>query len=69
VIPTQADRRSEAPANRARRIAKKLRSGVYDTWRLPSGARLADFALASGFLAPPLMYDQRHNDHGRKSDL
>jgi hypothetical protein len=24
-------------------------------WRLPSGKKLAEFALASGFLAPPLL--------------
>ncbi len=26
-----------------------------DFWRLPSGRNLAEFALASGFLAPPLL--------------
>jgi hypothetical protein len=26
-----------------------------DLWKLPSGKRLAEFALASGFLAPPLL--------------
>jgi len=30
-------------------------SGAKNTWRLPSGKRLAEFALESGFLAPPLM--------------
>jgi hypothetical protein len=32
---------------------------------LPSGKRLAEFALASGFLAPPLM-DQRVRQGGEK---
>ncbi|HKX00504.1 MAG TPA: hypothetical protein VJN43_22385 [Bryobacteraceae bacterium] len=26
-----------------------------DAWRLPSGKRLAEFALASGFLTPQLL--------------
>ena len=30
-----------------------------DLWRLPSGKRLAEFALASGFLAPPLLESGR----------
>jgi hypothetical protein len=30
-----------------------------DLWRLPSGKRLAEFALASGFLAPPLLVSGR----------
>ena len=30
-----------------------------DLWRLPSGKRLAEFALAAGFLAPPLLETRR----------
>jgi len=30
-----------------------------DFWKLPSGKRLAEFALASGFLAPPLLESGR----------
>lgn len=30
-------------------------SGAKNIWRLPSGKRLAEFALESGFLAPHLM--------------
>jgi hypothetical protein len=30
-----------------------------DLWRLPSGKGLAEFALASGFLAPPLLESGR----------
>ena len=37
-------------------------SGAQNTWRLPSGKRLAEFALESGFLAPPLM------QHGAESN-
>jgi len=37
-------------------------SGAKNTWRLPSGKRLAEFALESGFLAPHLM------EHGAESN-
>jgi len=40
--------------------------GGRDAWRLPSGKRLVEFALASGFLAPPLMEDQRERAGGGK---
>lgn len=44
---------------RGSRAQRKLRSpapnGLRDFSRLPSGRTLAEFALASGFLAPPLM--------------
>ncbi len=68
MTPKQVERRSEVPAAAATRKSKTLRGNGKNTWRLPSGAKLAEFALASGFLAPPLM-DDRDNDHGRKSDL
>jgi hypothetical protein len=36
-----------------------------DAWRLPSGKKLAEFALAAGFLAPPL-FEKRPNTRERK---
>jgi len=38
-----------------------------DLWRLPSGKRLAEFALASGFLAPPLLESGRHDGEKKGS--
>jgi len=69
VTSKQTERRSEAPAGRGRRNGRKLRRPGFDSWRLPSGARLAEFALASGFLAPPLMEDDQDDGRGRKNDL
>lgn len=67
MIPKENGRKSEKAARDARRKGQRLRG--YGAWRLPSGARLAEFALASGFLAPPLMEDDRGNHHRRKSDV
>ena len=41
-------------------------SGAKNTWRLPSGKRLAEFALESGFLAPPLMQRRGGLEAGEK---
>lgn len=54
----QATRRSAQPK------AKKPERRPQDAWRLPSGERLAEFALASGFLAPPLMENGRERASG-----
>ena len=51
----------------ARRKGNKVRNHV-DAWQLPSGKRLAEFALATGFLAPPLMEANR-NGRREKSAL
>jgi hypothetical protein len=71
VIPKQATGRSgaQAPATKTPHKAKRLRSPGNNLWRLPWGARLDEFALASGFLTPPLMENDRGNRHGRKNDL
>jgi hypothetical protein len=37
-----------------------------NTWRLPSGKRLAEFALESGFLAPHLMEHHAESNEGEK---
>ena len=50
VTRRQRDRMQRKPALPAR---------PKDLWRLPSGKRLAEFALASGFLAPPLFESGR----------
>jgi hypothetical protein len=36
-------------------VPRKPGSLPDDAWRLPSGEKLAEFALACGFLAPPLI--------------
>jgi hypothetical protein len=43
------------------RIQRKptLLARPQDLWRLPSGKKLAEFALAFGFLAPPLLESGR----------
>jgi hypothetical protein len=46
----QRNRMKRKPEGRAR---------PKDLWRLPSGRNLAEFALASGFLAPPLLESGR----------
>jgi hypothetical protein len=46
--------------------AKKTERHRRDAWRLPSGERLAEFALASGFLAPLLMEDGRERGRGER---
>lgn len=46
-------------SERGRRRVKQPRNRVISKWQLPSGKGLADFALASGFLAPPLLADLR----------
>jgi hypothetical protein len=66
VTPKHAARRPAAAASGAQRKGKGRTSAGHDAWRLPSGKRLAEFALASGFLAPPLMEDQRERDGGGK---
>lgn len=50
MIPKHVTRQ---PSVGAPRNAKGKHAG--DNWRLPSGKKLAEFALASGFLAPPLL--------------
>ena len=42
---------------RSGHASKKTQDSVVtkDLWQLPSGKKLADFALASGFLAPLLL--------------
>lgn len=50
VTRRQRDRMQREPAVLAR---------PKDLWRLPSGKKLAEFALASGFLAPPLLESGR----------
>jgi len=51
------------------RKARKLPSRNVEAWQLPSGKRLAEFALASGFLAPPLMENSRPGGRREKSTL
>ena len=41
-------------------------SDTKNTWRLPSGKRLAEFALESGFLAPHLMEHRAESNEGEK---
>lgn len=41
-------------------------SDTKNTWRLPSGKRLAEFALESGFLAPHLMEHRAEPNEGEK---
>lgn len=66
MTPKHAARRPAVAAPGAQRKSKGRVSAGYDAWRLPSGKRLAEFALASGFLAPPLMEDQRERDRAGK---
>lgn len=47
-----------------RRKPKKITSRADDAWRLPSGKRLAEFALDSGFLVPSLM--KEYQPRGRR---
>jgi hypothetical protein len=62
VTTRQAIRRSEP------RKAKKPELALQNnSWRLPSGKRLAEFALASGFLAPPLMENGRRRGERKAS--
>ncbi len=49
-----------------RRRVKQPRNRAISKWQLPSGKGLADFALASGFLAPPLLADLRTLRSGEK---
>ena len=63
--PKHAARRPAVRTPGAQRKGKGSINNVHDAWRLPSGKRLAEFALASGFLAPPLM-DQRVRQGGEK---
>ncbi len=66
MTPKHAARRPAVPANGAQGKGNGLPGRACDAWRLPSGKRLAEFALASGFLAPPLMENQRERDAGGK---
>jgi hypothetical protein len=59
VTPKHAARRPAIASPDAQRKGRGRTNNGQDAWRLPSGKRLAEFALASGFLAPPLMEDQR----------
>ena len=62
--PKQAARRLSAQRPRTQRKAKSPADPLNGFWRLPSGKRLAEFALASGFLAPPLMNGRRERNAG-----
>jgi hypothetical protein len=66
VTPKHTARRTEAPSNAALRKGKGPAGRAHDLWRLPSGKKLAEFALSSGFLAPPLMENARERDADRK---
>jgi hypothetical protein len=55
VTSKRSKRRSAVPGSGARHKASKAQNHSDGAWQLPSGKRLAEFALASGFLAPPLM--------------
>jgi len=66
VTPKNAARRPAVAAPGAQRKGKGRINSRHDVWRLPSGKRLVEFALASGFLTPPLMEDQRERDRGGK---
>jgi hypothetical protein len=66
VTPKHVVRRPAVAAPGAQRKGKGRTSTSHDVWRLPSGKRLVEFALASGFLTPPLMEDQRERDGGEK---
>jgi hypothetical protein len=65
----QSTRPPAVPGGGARRKAKRPRSHAYDAWQLPSGKRLAEFALDSGFLAPPLMENNRPSGRREKGAL
>jgi hypothetical protein len=45
---------------------QRKQSPLDDTWRLPSGKKLAEFALACGFLVPPLI-EKAEKNPGRSS--
>jgi hypothetical protein len=47
-------------------VPRKQSGPLDDTWRLPSGKKLAEFALACGFLAPPLI-EKAEKNRGRTS--
>jgi hypothetical protein len=66
VTPKRAARQPAVAGPGAQKKGKGRIDTGYDAWRLPSGKRMAEFALASGFLAPPLMEDQRERDRGEK---
>jgi hypothetical protein len=66
VTPKNAARRHTVAALDAERRGKGRIKSSHDAWRLPSGKRLVEFALASGFLTPRLMEDQRERDRGGK---
>jgi hypothetical protein len=66
VTPKHAARLPAVVGPGAQRKGKGRISAGYDAWRLPSGKRLVEFALASGFLAPPLMDVQRERDAAGK---
>jgi hypothetical protein len=59
-------RRRTAQLSGPKRKRGNAGSGSKDTWRLPSGKRLAEFALESGFLAPPLMEHGAGSNAGEK---
>ena len=66
MTPKHSVRRPAVAEPGAQRKRKSRINAGYHAWRLPSGKRLAEFALASGFLAPPLMEDQRERDGAGK---
>ncbi len=66
MTPKHAARPPAVVAPGVQRKGKGRINAGYDAWRLPSGKRLAEFALASGFLAPPLMESQRERDGAGK---
>ena len=66
MIP-KATRTPAARGRGARRRLKEQPKRRDNAWQLPSGEKLAEFALASGFLAPPLMENARLNRQGKNS--
>ena len=67
MTPKHAARRPAVAAPGAQRKGKDRAIAGHDAWRLPSGKRLVEFALASGFLTPPLMEGRRDRDgEGKK---
>lgn len=61
-----AKRRRTAQLSGPERKPGSEGSGSKNTWRLPSGKRLAEFALESGFLAPHLMVQGAESNAGEK---
>jgi hypothetical protein len=67
--PPAAGRRSrgDRSADRHRTWTSALSQPPAGEWLLPSGRRIAEFALASGFLAPRLMADRMSPDEKERA--